>query len=309
MVSVQDQPPEPPLVSVVVTCFNQQRVISEAIESVLKQTWPNIECIVVDDGSSDDSLLVLNVLATADDRLRVFSQQNAGVSAARNYGFGQAKGSFIKFLDGDDLLKPEIIAEQVRLLNEHPDAGVACCDHEFFNRSTGRISHYPTPAIERFPLRQLLEDWFVRSTLPVHAALYRRSVWRQNHLPFPTNYRGRCEDWVFLVQIAIAGTQFVDERKSLCLYCVEDQSFTVDQYRWNTSAIEAARYIDGLLPDGTDQDFFRRTVENTLRRCVQTEAPLILRGSWNWRFGYMLSYPVLRVWRWLRRFVFRLGRK
>ncbi len=105
------------LVSVIVPAYNAGPWIEEAVRSVLAQTHRELELIVVNDGSTDDTLA--RVLAIGDARLRVVDQANAGVSAARNMGLAVAQGEFICFMDGDDAMLPENIAMKLRGLLDH----------------------------------------------------------------------------------------------------------------------------------------------------------------------------------------------
>ena len=105
------------LVSVIVPAYNAGPWIGEAIRSILAQTHRELELIVVNDGSSDDTLI--RVLAFDDTRIRVVDQANAGVSAARNMGLALAKGDFICFMDGDDAMLPDNIALKLQGLEEH----------------------------------------------------------------------------------------------------------------------------------------------------------------------------------------------
>jgi glycosyltransferase involved in cell wall biosynthesis len=112
-----------PLVSTVIPTYNRVNTISEAVESVLGQTYPHIEVIVVDDGSKDDTL---ERLKRYGDRIRVISQANAGPSAARNVGIAASRGDLVAFLDSDDIWLPEKIRQQVALL-ARVGASVPCC--------------------------------------------------------------------------------------------------------------------------------------------------------------------------------------
>lgn len=105
------------LVSVIVPAYNAGPWIEEAVRSVLAQTHTDLELIVVNDGSTDDTLI--KVLSIGDERLRVVDQANAGVSAARNMGLALAKGDFICFMDGDDAMLPDNLALKLRGLLEH----------------------------------------------------------------------------------------------------------------------------------------------------------------------------------------------
>lgn len=103
-----------PLVSVIIPMYNASCYIEETIQSVLDQTWSNIEIIVVDDGSTDDSYdIVANIKSN---KIRLFHQDNKGAPKARNFGFLQSKGEYIQYLDADDLLSPSKIEQQLQAL-------------------------------------------------------------------------------------------------------------------------------------------------------------------------------------------------
>jgi glycosyltransferase involved in cell wall biosynthesis len=121
----EDTVSDSPLVSVVIPAYNAERFIAEAVGSALAQTWPNVEAVVVDDGSSDGTLDALEAYGT-DERVRVISQDNAGPSAARNRGIEAARGEFIAFLDADDLWLPEKLERQMPLF-ENEKVGVVYC--------------------------------------------------------------------------------------------------------------------------------------------------------------------------------------
>ena len=119
-----------PLVSVVIPTYNRTRQTFAAIESVLAQTHPNIEVIVVDDGSKDDSGELVeryvNQKADAGHRVFFFSQRNQGASAARNAGIANAKGEYIAFLDSDDVWLPDKLEWQLKALEQFKDECAAC---------------------------------------------------------------------------------------------------------------------------------------------------------------------------------------
>lgn len=115
----------PGLVSVIVPTFNRAALCKRAVESVLAQTYRNLEVIVVDDGSVDDTR---EMLAGFDERVRYLWQQNAGVSAARNLGIESAQGEFLAFLDSDDSWLPWKLEAQLAILQAYPNAGMAFTD-------------------------------------------------------------------------------------------------------------------------------------------------------------------------------------
>lgn len=98
-----------PLISVVIPVFNVERYVQECINSVLAQTYKNLEIILVNDGSTDDSGLICEKYTKIDDRVRVIHKQNGGLSSARNAGIDQCHGEYISFIDSDDYVSPFFI--------------------------------------------------------------------------------------------------------------------------------------------------------------------------------------------------------
>ena len=125
-----------PLVSAIIPGYNCAQYIERAINSVLDQTYPNIECIVVNDGSADETGAVARRFGS---RITVIDQKNGGASAARNTGITHATGELIAFLDADDYWLPEKITKQVEVMHSHPDVVLV---------STGFASHNAASAVE-----------------------------------------------------------------------------------------------------------------------------------------------------------------
>ena len=120
-----------PLVSIIVTCFNQERYLEKSVKSVLSQTFTDLECLIVDDGSSDRTREVAEHLMTIDSRVKYFHKENGGVSSARNFGFRQAQGEWIQFLDADDWIDKNKTSFQLSHLNGLDGKNtVFYCDYE-----------------------------------------------------------------------------------------------------------------------------------------------------------------------------------
>lgn len=117
------------MVSVIIPLYNAEKYISEAIRSATEQTWANMEVIVVDDGSTDNSLAVAKTFEA--DNVSIFHQENKGASAARNLALMHSKGEFIQFLDADDLISPGKIEAQLKRLAFFPDH-ICCSSAAFF---------------------------------------------------------------------------------------------------------------------------------------------------------------------------------
>ena len=115
------------LVSIVIPVYNGAEFIGRTLASALAQTYHNIEVIVVDDGSSDQTPAIVDAAATNDGRIRQYHRKNSGVALARNFGVEQARGGLIAPLDADDLWHPQKIARQVAAINASPNIGLVYC--------------------------------------------------------------------------------------------------------------------------------------------------------------------------------------
>lgn len=113
-----------PTISVVIPLYNKQREIASAVRSALAQSYPPVEIIVVDDGSTDGGADAVRAIASP--LVRLISQPNAGVSAARNHGIGESTGEYIALLDADDVWEPGFLAEIASLIGEFPGCGLYC---------------------------------------------------------------------------------------------------------------------------------------------------------------------------------------
>lgn len=158
-----------PLVSVVIPTYNRADLISFTIDSVLKQTYESFEIIVVDDGSTDNTL---EILSTFGDSIKVFTQNNEGVSSARNKAIKNSSGDWIAFLDSDDLWYPQKLQCQFEKLKSEGDYKWMYCDAEYFDNETqaslGLISDIAKPHTG-WVLKDLFMSNFISSPTPVVA--------------------------------------------------------------------------------------------------------------------------------------------
>jgi glycosyltransferase involved in cell wall biosynthesis len=132
--------PDHPIVSVIIPNYNHANFISDAITSVLNQTFRDFEIIVVDDGSTDDSR---DTVVQFGDHVRYIWQANSGLSSARNTGIAQARGEFIGVLDADDMYEPDFMSVLVPILQADPEAEAVYCGYRFVD-----VSNQPLPQVE-----------------------------------------------------------------------------------------------------------------------------------------------------------------
>ena len=178
MADVSPQPDTPgvPLVSVVVPTYNRRDVIAVALESVLSQDWPNLEIVVLDDGSTDGT--AEHLCETYGERVRVVTQRNAGPSAARNAGFRASSGAFLTSLDSDDLMLPGSVRARAQALMAHPDFHIAYgrCLRE---KESGRLAEATIPPpedAEAWPMGDVLLAYATRPFCHHTDLMLRRDV-------------------------------------------------------------------------------------------------------------------------------------
>ena len=121
-----------PRFSVIMPLYNKERYVKKAIESVIAQTYRDFELIIIDDGSTDNSLEVVRGLKIEDRRLKILTQSNSGVAVARNNGVAASKGEYLCFLDADDWWEPMFLEEMDRLITEYPDAGLYATNYVYY---------------------------------------------------------------------------------------------------------------------------------------------------------------------------------
>lgn len=123
-----------PKVSILIPCYNSERFIAETLDSCLAQTYSNIEIIIVDDGSTDRSLVIAKDYERNDERVNVICQSNAGACAARNNAFAHSTGDYVVFLDADDLINETFIEEHVNHISISDGKSVCFCRWGNFNK-------------------------------------------------------------------------------------------------------------------------------------------------------------------------------
>lgn len=264
-----------PLVSVIVPAHNYGHLISQTLNSVLAQSYPHLECIVVDDGSTDDTRAAVMPYAERDARIRYLYQKNQGVSAARTNGMKKSAGAYIQFLDADDLLERRKLELHVEYLEAHPEVDIVYGSARFFR--TERIderlfsmfdeqatsSRLPQlSADDPHPLRTLIGNMIL-----VNTALSRRGTIEFN-LPFD-DALGSVEDSDFWIRCAAQGArfQYYDPEDTLAL--VRSHPISLSKSRRN----QIAKTI-----------MMRRKIARTI---TEAEALRINRKMWAETEGYL----------------------
>jgi glycosyltransferase involved in cell wall biosynthesis len=257
----------PALVSVIIPTYNRAALLRETISSVLAQTYPAIEIVVVDDGSTDATP---ELLASYGDRIRVIRKQNGGGTAARNTGILAAHGEFISVLDHDDLLLPEKIARQVALLEARPELGLVHCGYYRMDHA-GRYLDKVIDLPEGDVRMQIVLGCFIWSGAP----LIRRAVFDEVGLFDEQIWSSDADMWL---KIALAGYPFGCVQEPLGAYRILHDSSMADVER--TERMDA-RILEWVFADP---------------RLPAAARPLENEAHFNQRFWLACRYYTLGRW-------------
>ena len=189
-----------PLVTVIIPAYNASAFLGDAVASVLGQTHPDVEVIVVDDGSTDDTVALLAQWQARDLRVRAVRGHNRGVAAARNAGLDLACGQYVAFLDADDVIHPEKLERQIAYLEAHPQIDLVYSDYRTADAEL-RPLRDEVIGVKRMPLR---EAYIYTNVFPIMAPLLRRTLVERVGA-FDEGLRA-CEDWEYWVRCERAGT-------------------------------------------------------------------------------------------------------
>lgn len=187
------------LISVIIPAFNASRYIKHTLMSVLEQDYKNVEVIVVDDGSTDDTERAVREFGT---RVRYLRKANGGQSSARNAGMAIARGKFFAFVDADDLWLPTKLSRQMELFDSHPDLGLVYSDAIGFDQETGKEVWRFSRRV-RFYSGDVLRPLLLCDFVPTLTVVIRREVWERVG-GFNEADKLRClgEDWEMWLRIA-----------------------------------------------------------------------------------------------------------
>lgn len=284
------------LVSVVMPTFNYGAFIAEALESLRAQTHEQWECVVVDDGSEDDTRAVVERLIRADPRIRYCRQANQGQAVARNRGASESRGEYFQLLDADDLLQRRKLEEHVNYLRAHPAVDIVYGDVRYFSGDAASPLRFSMrdPDVDWLPRlsgrgRDLAPVLVERNILPINAPLLRMRVVRQVG-GFDERMR-RLDDWDFWIRCALADVafQYHAPPDTMALIRAHGSSLTKGSRHLHDSTLQMRGKIEGLATDPRVLEINRamtaqvlewtrrvRALHEDLARCVADGSAVIL---------------------------------
>lgn len=213
-----------PLISIIIPCYNAEKTLEKCLTSVIHQSYDNLEIILIDDGSTDNSAKIYQDFQLKDERIKIFVQDNSGVSKARNNGVKAATGEYVCFVDSDDWVEPDYCSELFRLLNEE-NADISIIEASYEDENGTVVFHKSISEEKVFDgkraLSLLLEDNVIQSH--PWGKLYKVSFFK--NVDFPENLK--CfEDYSTLFKVFDKALKVVKSNKKLYHYIQHDDSLS-----------------------------------------------------------------------------------
>jgi glycosyltransferase involved in cell wall biosynthesis len=243
-------------VSIITPVYNVEKCIERSINSVINQTCKDFELLLIDDGSQDNSIKIAkDLLKNSDITYKIITQENSGVSVARNRGIQEASGEYMTFLDSDDYIDSKFI-ELMYKKAQMTECDVVFCDYSEVDAEEKVLVKNRTKYIENFisgkeaALKQLKDD----ITIGMRSAIYKTSIINGNDLLFDEN-RKYGEDMTFVVKALLYANKVISVNEVLAFYVIWENSVTqnvslkhLDCYYSYVDLLEDVRH-DGKLKD------------------------------------------------------------
>lgn len=300
-----------PSVSVIITCYNYAEFVEEAIRSVLDQTYKNIEFVIIDDGSTDKSLEVINKYK---DSAKVISRPNKGIVYTRNEALGLATGKYLCFLDADDYFSPDYVEKSVRIAEEYGADVVFPNWHVFGDTEYYTdFAEFDVQLLIRQEIHCTAESLIRRSAIGKHAFESEQVA----------------EDWDFFLGLALDGRKFKLAKDNFINYRVRQNTrgtsrpFWDDMYhfcnilvKWSKKYPEVVNpfdlpiavsknRIEGLTQVIQDKDNHIESLGQAVKEKDQAVSDMLLlvlelKESWSFKIGQVIVYPMAQAKRLVR---------
>ena len=223
------------LVSIIIPTYNRAHLIGDTLDSILNQTYSNWECIIVDDGSEDETKSLLQNYISRDTRFKYFARPGnlkVGTSSCRNYGFNKSKGTLINWFDDDDIMLPEFLEAKITQFKPGVDSVVCKLKHYDFQKNVAL-------AETRINSNNLIEDYLLGKVIFfVSGPLWKREFLLKQKELFDEDI-SNLDDWDFNLRMLYAKPNFIFIDKALILYRVHSESLSFKIKKLNFEEIKS----------------------------------------------------------------------
>lgn len=233
------------LVSVIIPCYNQAQFLPEALQSVWEQTYENWECIIVNDGSPDNTHEVAQEWLAKDTRFKYIQKENGGLSSARNAGLDAAVGAYIQFLDCDDCLGRDKLQISILQIKNPTENNIVLTNFKMFKMECNdSLTAYCDLKQELLTFNTILNDWDYKFSIPIHCGLFSKSLFL--NFQFPEVLKAK-EDWIMWLVLFQKTSNIVFVDKILAFYRTHDENMTKNTDHMIDNRLKALNYLDKVI--------------------------------------------------------------
>ncbi len=241
----------PPLISVIVPCYNYGSLLKDCVDCLIAQTYSNWECIIIDDGSTDNTRQIAESLIQGDSRISYFVQDNSGPTVARNSGLTKAKGEFIQFLDADDLLENMKFEKQLALFQKNSDVDLVYGNVKYF-RTENVSQQFDNMSLEGSKPwmkklsgsgEKLIKAFLSENQMVIQAPLFKKTLTEKfGKMDESLHYN---EDWELWTRFAIGNAKFLfDESAGTNSLVRVHDSYSKDNLKMFIHGLHASLKMD-----------------------------------------------------------------
>lgn len=243
------------MISVIVPVYNLASVLSRCVDSILEQTFPDFELLLIDDGSTDGSAELCDQFQQRDVRIRAIHKRNGGVSSARNEGINAATGDCIAFIDGDDYVSPDYLEKL--MLYDDEDLSIGSVSYFYPDDKQVVVARQETSRIEDVNAQNMLR-WYENGSLySIWTSMFRKSIIDLNGIRFDMNTT-RGEDTIFMIEY-VEKCRTVRFTKAFVYYYVQYGKGGSSSKSFNIKNIYALEYLDKYIRDWLKKNGLKST--------------------------------------------------
>lgn len=275
-------------VSIIIPCYKQAHFLDEALESVKMQTYTDWECIIVNDGSPDNTADIALRWTLEDSRFKCLSQNNKGLSKARNAGLEVAIGDFIQFLDADDVIESTKLEESLKKIGRQTKNTIIVTNFlKFENKTDNTKPPYCILNQELLTFRNILYKWDIEFTIPIHCGFFPVDICKK--VGFEESLKAK-EDWVFWIRIIKEPVKLIFIDKPLAYYRNNPNSMTKTDIQMKNHHLKAFRLLSSYL----EQSEYTSLINYRLKYYINKLSDLqkekqLLKNSNTYQTGKMIK--------------------
>lgn len=273
------------LISIIVVCYNQSQYLVHALESVFNQTYQQWECLIIDDGSTDETELIATQYIKKDSRFKYYKKINGGVSSARNLGLKNINGDYIQFLDADDWIEATMIDKCYPNKNQE----LTICGVKTYNQNEAKSEkYYCDISSTKLSFDNIVRNWGYDFDIPIHSGLISSQLLK-NFL-FDENLKVS-EDWLMWLHIFYQQPIFSIVKDELVTYRKWEKSATTDLN--STMYNNFYAYIHAVKVFNLDKDTMEYLTTKAFERLFERntfleESLFAIKSSTSFRLSYIV---------------------